>query len=102
MVADVADGHAAGIEAQNLVVKTGESGDALGQDLRLEAALTVPWRVDLHRPQIGLHPLGGVAVADVGALRHAARRVAEVVGHLGLQRRLNNPASQLREQPTGP
>src|SRR3954469_16365994 len=99
VIADVADGHAAGVEPEDLLVEAGQPRLALGQDLRLERALAVAGRLDLDRPQVALDRLGGVPVADVGALRDAARRVAEVLGDLGLQRRLDDPAGPLREQP---
>jgi hypothetical protein len=67
--ADVADGHAARVEREDLVVQAGQARLALGQDLRRKAAVAVAGRLDLDGPEIGLHRLGGRAVADVGAMR---------------------------------
>ena len=41
---DVADAHAAGVEAEDLVVQPGQPGLALGHQLRLEAAGAVARR----------------------------------------------------------
>src|SRR3954454_21561495 len=70
----------------------------LGQDLRLKAALAVARRFDLDGPQVALHRLRRVPVADVRAVRDTAGRMAEMVGHLVLQRGLHDPAGQLRQQ----
>jgi hypothetical protein len=97
--ADVADGHPAGVEPEDLVVQAGQPRLSLGQDLRRKAAVAVARRLDLDGPQVGLDGLGGRAVANVGALRPPTGRMTQVLGHLRLQRRLDNPAGQLAEQP---
>src|SRR3954469_1733784 len=98
-MADVADGHPARVEPEDLLVQARQSGGALGQDLRREAAVAVARRLDLDGPQVALHRLGGHAVADIGALRPTAGRMAEGLGPLRLQRRLHDPAGELRQQP---
>src|SRR3954462_986518 len=97
--ADVADGHAAGVEAQDLVVQARQPGLALGHELGVEAAVTIARRADLDRPQVGRNDLAPGAVADVRALRHAARRMAEMLGQLGAQRGLDHAARELGQQP---
>ena len=77
---------------------------ALRHDLRLEAALPVPRRLDPHRPVIGPQRLRRRPVAGVPrpARRRLAALVAEVIGQLGVHRPLDQPLGQLREQPAGP
>ena len=99
---DVADRHAAGVEPQDLVVQARQPRLALANELGLEAAVAVARGLDLHGPQLGVDRLATGAVANVGAVRDAARRMPEVLGQLGAQRRLDHPARQLREQPAGP
>ena len=97
---DIAHAHAAGVEAEDLVVEPGQAGLALGHQLWLEAALAIARRLDRDAPELGAHGLLGRAVAMVG--RAARRRlpglVAKVLGQLGAQRGLDHPARQLREQ----
>jgi hypothetical protein len=99
---DVADGHAAGVEAEDLVVQPGQPALALAHEPGLEAAVTVARRADLDRPQIGIHGFAPGAVADVGALRHPARRVAEMLGQLRPERGLNHPSRELGQQAARP
>src|SRR5690606_25467013 len=68
----------------------------------LKRPVAVAWRRDLDGPDVGLDRLAATAVADIAALRLAARRVPEVPRHLGLQRRLHDPAGQLRQPPARP
>ena len=49
--------------------------------------------------QIGAERLAPGAVANVPALRHAAR---QMLGQLGAKRRLDHSARELRQQPPGP
>ena len=58
MGADVADGHAAGVEAEDLVVQAGQPRLALGHDWGSKLPVAVARRLDLDRPQIGLQRLG--------------------------------------------
>ena len=99
---DVAHGHAAGVEPEDLLVQPGQPGLALAHELGVEAALAVARRLDLDRPELGLDRLGSRAVAVVAgpAGRRLARRKAEMLGQLGAQRGLDHPARELREQPT--
>ena len=98
---DVAHGHAAGVEAEDLVVQPRQSGLALAHQLW---ARTCPARsrgvLTCTGPRSVSTVFGTVAVADVAApLRHAARRVAEVIGQLGPQGGLDHAAGQLGQQP---
>ena len=72
---------------------------------RRSSARSVPSRsrghVDLDRPDLGQHRLGPVPVAGVAAVPpgRVVLVVAEVVGDLALQRGLQHPLGQLRQQP---
>ena len=99
---DVTHRHAAGVEGEDLVVQPGQPSLAFLDQLRLKAAVAVARGADLDGPQIGAHRLGGRTVADIRAARDTARRVTEVSGQLGLQRRLDHAAGQLRQQPARP
>jgi len=50
-------------------------------------------------PRSRLQRLGRRAVADAGAERHATGRVSRVLDHLRIQRRLDDPPGELRQQP---
>src|SRR5215210_7089407 len=96
---DVTGRHPAGIEPEDLLVQARQARLALADQLRRKRALAVAWRLDLHRPQIGLQRLRAGAVAHVRALRHAAGRVPEVLGQLRPQSGLDHAARQLAQQP---
>ena len=72
----------------------------LGNQLRLECALAVAGNVQWQLTKIALQGLGTVAVAGVaGAVGDGtAHSVAEVFGHLGFKRPLNQHLGQLLEQ----
>jgi hypothetical protein len=99
---DVADAHAAGVEPQHPVIQAGETGLALLDQLRLKRAVAVPRRLDLDRPELGVHTLRRRAVAVIArpAGRRLAGRKTQMLGQLGAQRRLEHPASEPRDQPT--
>ena len=102
MRGDVPDRQAAGVEIEHPLIKARQPGLALGHELRLKARVAVPRRADLDRPQIGAQHLGGAAVSDVGASRHAARRMPQMRGQLGRQGGLDHAPGELRDQPTRP
>jgi hypothetical protein len=83
-------------------VQAGQPGLARGHELGLEAAVAVARRTDLDRSQIGAERLAPGAVANVPALRHAARRMPEMLGQLGAERRLDHSARELRQQAARP
>jgi hypothetical protein len=74
---DFAHRQAAGIEADDPVVKAVEAALAFGNDLRLERAVAIARHRDLNRPVIADHRLRRIAVAAVAAA--PARRVALLV-----------------------
>src|SRR5207249_8954049 len=69
---DIARRQAARVEREDLVVQTLETPLTLPDDLRLEAALTIPRRLDPQRPVLGRKRLRCRAVARVAG---AARRL---------------------------
>jgi hypothetical protein len=101
---DIADAHAAGVEAEDPVVQPGQSGLALGHQLGLKAPGAIARGLDVHRAQLGLQGLGRTPIADVAppSRRPLAGRVAQVLGQLGTQRRLDHPAGQLRQHAARP
>ena len=93
--------HAAGVEPEHPLIQAGQARLALADQLRLKAAVAVPRRLDLDRPELGVQPLRRRAVAGVArpAGRRLTGRIAQVLGQLGAQRRLEHPARELRDQP---
>jgi hypothetical protein len=94
-------GQALGRQRQHEVVHPAQTSLALAHDLRLERTGHVPRDPDLDRPDIGEHCLGPGAVAGVPAA--LADRimlvVADMVGDLALEGRLQDPLGQLLQQP---
>jgi hypothetical protein len=101
---DVTDRQAARVERDDLLVKAGEAALARGRDLRREAALAIPRRLDPDRPMLGLQRLGRRPVARVPgpARRRLAVVIAEMVGQLSVHRALHQPAREIRQQPARP
>jgi hypothetical protein len=71
---------------------------------RLEAAGPVPRHRDPHRPGIGVHRLRRMPVPHVRrpAPGRVALVIAQVIGQLGLQRRLQHHLRDRGQQPAGP
>ena len=97
---DVADGHAAGVQAEDLVVQARQPGLALADELALKRAVAIAWRADADGPQIGLHGLRAGAIAHVraggrppGGWPRCSR---------SSQRGLEHATGQLRQQPARP
>src|SRR3954471_9426688 len=86
---------AAGIEPKDPVIQARQPGLALGHELGIETAVAIARGADLDGPELGLDRLAPSAVADVRALGHPARRVAEMVGQLRPERGLDHAAGQL-------
>ena len=101
VLGDVADGHPAGIEPEDPVVQARQPCLALGHELGIETAVAIARGANLDGPELGLERLALGAVADVRALRHAARRMAQMLGQLRPERRLDHPAGQPGQQPAG-
>ena len=96
---DLAGGHPAGVQGDDLLVQTGQPPLALLDQLRLEVALAIPRSVDPNPTLIGQERLGRPAVAGVprAAWRRLTGRIAQMLGQLLLQRSLDHPAGDLAE-----
>ena len=96
---DLAGGHPAGVQGDDLLVQPGQTPLALADQLRLKAALAVPRSVDPHRALVGQERLGRPAVARVPhpARRRVPGRIAQMLGQLLLERALDHPAGDLAE-----
>jgi hypothetical protein len=69
---------------------------------RARAAVAVARRADLDRSRIGAERVAPGAVANVPALRRAARRMSEMLGQLGAERRLDHWPASCVSKPLGP
>jgi hypothetical protein len=98
---DVAHAHAAGVQPEDLLVQAREPRLTLGHELGLERSLAVARGLDAHGPQVGVHRLWCHTVAAVArtAGGRLPARIANGLGQLRAQRRLDHPARELREQP---
>jgi hypothetical protein len=98
---DLAVGQALRGQRQHHLIDAGQAPLPLLDDLRLEGAGHVPRDTDLGRAHVGEYGLGPVPVAAVP--RAFAGRIvlvmAEVIGHLPVQGRLQDPLGQLLQQP---
>ena len=98
---DLADRQTAGVEADHTIVEPDPPGLTLLDDLRLKRALAIPRGADPQRSLIGQDRLCRLAVARVP--RATGRRltglIAQMLGQLGLQRPVQQPARQLPQQP---
>jgi hypothetical protein len=88
-------------ERQHDLIDPCEPSLALADDLRLERRLSVPRDLDLDRPDLREHRLGACPVTAVAAVAscRVVLLVAEVLAHLGVQRRLEHALGQLAQQP---
>jgi hypothetical protein len=77
---DLAHRHAAGIEAQDLVVEAVKMRLSLGDQLGLEAAGTVAGNGNLHLAVLGQDRLGACPVAAIAAA--AASRITLLVAQV--------------------
>ena len=104
MRGDVADAHAAGVHVEHAVIQARQPGLALAHQLRLKGPGAVARRPDPNGPEVGLHRLGRVPVAVIAgtARGRLPGRIAQVLGQLGAQRRLQHPARELAHQPARP
>ncbi len=103
MMFDLADGHAARVEADDHVVQSVQTALALADQPRGERARPIPGNVDGERADLGLDRLRGGAVAGVRALGRCRLTflVAQVAGQLRLQAPLQRGLEQRRQQPVG-
>jgi hypothetical protein len=100
---DVARRDAAGVELEHALVQAGQPGLALADQLGVKRALAVARSPDRHLAELGLERLGRRAIALVAraARRRLPGRIAQLLGQLRPQRRLDHAARQLREQTPG-
>ena len=91
MALDFAHRHAAGIQAQDIVVEAIEPRLSLGDELRLKTAGAVSGDGNLDRAFLGQDPVAASTVATVAgpATCRIALLVAEVLAQLGAERSLN-------------
>jgi hypothetical protein len=101
---DVAGRHAPGIAGQHQLVDLADPAGAFGHDLWLELAVAVARHPDGHRTVRGRHRLGRTAVAGIAATVPGGivPLIAEMVGHLGLQRPIEDRLGHLIEQTVDP
>ena len=92
---DLAGAHAARVHRHDLVIEPGEAALVLGDQLRVEARLTVARHVDRQLAGIGHHGLPAVAVARVAGTVLAG----QVMIHLRVQGALGQRLLQRIEQP---
>src|SRR5207248_7263040 len=98
---DLSDRQPAGVEADHAIVKPDPPSLALLDDLRLKRALAIPRRADPQRALIGQNRLPRPTVASVARAtrRRVTRLIAQMLGQLGLERSVKQPARQLPQQP---
>jgi len=101
MALDLANRHAARVEAENLLVKAVEPGLALGNQQRLEAAGPIAGDGNLDLAIVGQDGLraGAVAAVATAAAGRIALLVAEMFAQLRTQRALDQRFLQLLEKP---
>ena len=89
---NLAHGHPARIERQDLVVEAGEAPLVLGDQPRLEGALAIARHVERERAVVGQDRLAARPVAMIrGVLRlGAAGRIAQMMRELAAQRPLDD------------
>src|SRR5215212_7832046 len=92
MPLDLAHGHAARVQAENLLVKAVEPGLTLGDQQRLEAAGPVAWHRNVDLAILGQDRLRAGPVAAIAAA--AAGRIALLVAKMLAQFRTKRPLNQ--------
>ena len=99
--ADLTMGQPLGRQRQHHLVHPAEAPATLRHHHRLERPRPIPRHLDLDRADLGEHRLGPRPVARVPRVMPSriVRRVADVVGHLALQHRLQHLLGQIRQQP---
>ena len=104
MGGDLPVGEPLGRQRTHQRIDTDQAPATLRHDLRLERRVAIPGHLELHRPHLGDHRLGACAVARVArqVTGRVVRLVAEMLGQLGLQRRLQHRLGQPGQQPAGP
>jgi hypothetical protein len=99
---DIPHRHPARAEREDLLVEPLKPPLTLAHQPRLETAFPISGRVELHRPVLGHQRLRGRPVALVARPRRLLMTlVTQMVSQLDLQRALDQPLGQLREQTAG-
>ncbi|KDE96751.1 hypothetical protein Y900_029350 [Mycolicibacterium aromaticivorans JS19b1 = JCM 16368] len=102
---DLTGGQALRVQRQHDLVHAVQATLAFLDDLRLEGRCPIARHVKFDRAGgVGQHRLGAGAVADVARPRlgRVVFLIAEVLGHLLIERGLEDRLGQLLEQPVGP
>ena len=101
MGADLAVGQPLGRQRQHHLIDPAQPPAALGHHRRLERARPVPGHVDLDRADLSQHRLGPRPVARVPRMMPSriVGCVADMVGHLPLEHRLQHLLGQIGQQP---
>ena len=100
VLGDIAGRHAPAEQRHDHVVELGQPAHPLGNRDRLERPVAVPRHLQLNRSRSRLHGLAGHPVAGVPrppALRRVPL-VSQVVGHLGVQCRLDRLPDHVGQQ----
>jgi hypothetical protein len=92
-------GQSLGRQGQDDLIDTSQPTLALLDDLRLERGIHIPRHVDVDRADLGQHRLGSHPVPGVAATApgRVVPVIAEMFGHLGIQRGLQHVLRQLVE-----
>src|SRR5450755_3953126 len=88
-------------QGNHQVIDSGQPPLPFSDDSRLETGIAVPRHSELHRPGLGDHRLGPVAIAGIPAIApgRIVLAVTEVVIQLALQGALDHHLGQLPQQP---
>ena len=89
--------HAAGVERQDLVVEARPAGLVLGDELRLECAVSVAGNLDRQFAEVPFQRLPAFAIAGIAG-RIGDRfilGVAQVLGHFRFKRALHQHLGEL-------
>ena len=104
MVLDVAQRHAAGIQADDHLIQAAEPAGSLRHQLRGKGALAIPGHRQIDIADLAGDHLCGGAVTRVGKQRclRIAALIADVVGQLHLQATLQGRFQHALQQPVIP
>ena len=97
---DLPGGQSLGGQRQHDLIDAGQPTLTLLHDHRIKVTVGVSRYLDLDRPDLGKHRLRSAAVAGIAAAApgRVMLVIAQVLGHLGIQRGLQHVLGQLIEQ----
>src|SRR5574340_1621971 len=100
MALDLPHGHAPGVEGDDLVIEAGPAGLVLGDQQRLEGAVAVAGNFDGQFAKLALEGLPALAVAGIasGVGHGLVPGVAQMLGHFGIERLLDQELGQLLQE----